>query len=265
MHPLPRYRDMNTLPILLNLDQPLWLAFAAGVLVFAYAIFSLAGFGSALLASAPLANVMPVARVIPLLALLDCLGACLRGWHGRHRIATSELRHLLPGMLLGQLLGVALLAKLAGSVTAILLACFISGYGTLSLLGKIPQATSPTGGKSAMIHGLIGGLLGGMFGSGGFVYASYLQRRLECREAFRATQAVLIALSTAWRVGLCALAGLIDLKLLLTAMLLLPAAALGAFLGKHVDLHLSRENLTRLMNGLLVASGIALLLRHLVW
>jgi uncharacterized protein len=254
---------MNTLPILLNLDQPLWLAFTAGVLVFAYAIFTIAGFGSALLASAPLANVMPVARVIPLLALLDCLGSCLRGWRGRDQVSVNELRLLLPTMLLGQVLGVALLAQLATGAMAVLLGGFVAGYGMLSLFDKVPKGNALTGGKAAMLHGLIGGVLGGLFGSGGFVYASYLQRRLENREAFRATQAVLIGLSTAWRVGLCALAGLIDLKLLLTALVLMPAAALGAFVGKHIDLHLSHDNLTRLMNGLLIASGLSLILRHL--
>ena len=117
---------------------------------------------------------------------------------------------------------------------------------------------SPT----ALVIGWFGGFLGGLFGSGGFVYASYLERRLE-RNAFRATQAVLIAVSTAWRVLLCSLAGLIDCALLGTVLLLAPAAYAGMWLGRHLDLSLSREQLFALLNGLLVLSGLALMLRSL--
>lgn len=117
--------------------------------------------------------------------------------------------------------------------------------------------------SGAIFHGLAGGILGGLFGSGGFMYASYLQRRLEDRNAFRATQAVLIALSTAWRVGLCIVTGLIDRQLITTALVFLPAALIGGGLGKQLDLHLSRKQIYRGLNVLLVLSGIALVIHFL--
>ena len=68
-----------------QLPAPSALAFAALTLVAAYTIFALVGFGSAMVASGPLAAVMPVPRIIPLLALLDCAGAAGRGCHKPHR------------------------------------------------------------------------------------------------------------------------------------------------------------------------------------
>ena len=105
--------------------------------------------------------------------------------------------------------------------------------------------------------------MGGLFGRGGFVYAAYLERNLEKREAFRATQAVLIALSTGWRIVLCIAIGLMDFKLLMSAMAFVPAMALGVYLGHRVDLRMSREQLFRLLNTLLIASGLSLIVRFI--
>lgn len=41
----------------------------------------------------------------------------------------------------------------------------------------------------------------------------------------------------------------------------MPAMAAGVWLGRHIDLKISREQLARLLNLLLIASGASLLLR----
>ena len=250
--------------VLLDFNAPSLLLLAVATLVLAYMVFSLVGFGSGLLASAPLAMVMPVARVVPLLAMLDCVGSATRGFRARLAVDRSELYRLLPSMLLGQVAGVLALAWLPLKVMAVLLGIFVAVQGWRGLRCSRGDGWEKKAGWSptALAIGLFGGFLGGLFGSGGFVYASYLERRLE-RDAFRATQAVLIAVSTAWRVMLCSLAGLIDGALLGTVLLLAPAAYVGMWLGRHLDLRLSREQLFALLNALLVLSGLALMLRSL--
>jgi len=239
-------------------DQPLSFVLAMLAVVAAYAVFTLIGFGSALLASAPLVQVMPVARVIPMLALLDFAGSALRGWRARHELAWQELRLLLPGMLGGQLLGVFVLARLPAAPMAIALGLFVAYQGANGLLaGKKSDLLA----RSPLASGLLGGVLGGLFGSGGFIYAACLERRLESRASFRATQAVLIALSTGWRICLCLFMGLLDLHLLATTLMFVPAMLSGIYLGHHLDLRLGREQLFRLLNTLLLASGLSLLFR----
>jgi uncharacterized membrane protein YfcA len=247
---------------LLEVDKPILLLFAFITVVFAYTLFTLLGFGSALLASAPLANVMPVASVIPLLTLLDCSGSVIRGWRNSQQVDIPALRHLMPSMILGQLAGVLLLSLMSVQAMALLLGIFVSTYGVLGLLPLKDGRFMAKLGDSGVLHGLFGGVLGGAFGSGGFVYASYLERKLESRVAFRATQAVLIALSTSWRLILCIMAGLVSSKLLLTAILVTPAAYVGVLLGSRVDLHLSRSRLLLLLNLLLVGSGVGLIIRY---
>ena len=243
-------------------DFPFDFLLAALAVVFAYTVFTLVGFGSALVAGAALAQVMPVMRVIPLLALLDCGGSSLRAWRARRAVDWPAFMTLLPGMLLGQLLGVQVLARLPLAWMASALGVFVIVLGGRGLCRK---AVAPAGQASLLAawgHALGGGALGGLFGSGGFMNASYLERRLAGRESFRATQAVLIALSTGWRIVLCASRGMLDGGILLWAAALLPAGLLGAWLGQRIDLKLSRAQLFRLLNGLLVLSGLALLLRH---
>lgn len=237
------------------------LLFAMAAVALAYALFTLAGFGSGLVASSPLALVMPVAQVIPMLALLDFTSSSARGWRARADISRNEFIRLAAGMLLGQLLGVALLARLPTDWMAILLGLFVSIQGCRGLLGKnrlLPSLAFP-----AIACGVFGGILGGLFGSGGFVYATYLEGRLESRTAFRATQAALIALSTGWRILLCTSLGLIDGKLLLTTLIFVPAMLVGIRIGHRIDLKMNREQLFKLINGLLIASGLSLIVHFL--
>lgn len=244
-----------------HLPSPSALAIAALALVAAYTIFALVGFGSALVASAPLAAVMPVARVIPLLALLDCAGAATRGWRQRRHIDHRQLARLLPTMALGQMLGIALLGSLPTAWLAAALGAFILAYGAWGLLQPTPPRMFLRWGWAC---GVIGGIFGGLFGSGGFLYAAYLSRQPLERETFRATQAVLMALSTGLRVLLCALAGLVQPDLLLLALLAVPPILLGTWLGHHLDLHLSKERFLRLLHGTLAAAGLGLLARGLL-
>jgi len=253
---------MQSLTTLLATDKPMFLLFAVATVVLAYALFTLLGFGSALLASAPLAGVMPVASVIPLLAVLDCVGSTSRGWRNRQDIDAPALRRLLPAMLFGQLAGVLALALLPAATMAVLLGIFVAVYGIWGMINRKHTQAFVGLGQTGVFHGLLGGILGGAFGSGGFLYASYLERRLDSRVAFRATQAVLIALSTAWRLVLCIFAGLIDQKLLLTSAILLPAAFAGSLLGKHIDLRMSRGQLVVLLHLLLVCSGLGLIAKY---
>ncbi len=82
--------DLHTL-LLLTLDAPERLMTALLMLTVAYGIFHLLGFGTGLIASTPLAWVMPVPRIIPLLALLDALSAIRRGWQARRQVDLGAL------------------------------------------------------------------------------------------------------------------------------------------------------------------------------
>ena len=77
-----------------SLDLPsFWttLAIAVPTLAIAYVIFGITGFGTALIAAPVLAQVMPVAFIVPMLALLDCTAAIINGVKLNDKIAKREM------------------------------------------------------------------------------------------------------------------------------------------------------------------------------
>ena len=171
------------------------IAIVPPTLVVAYVIFGIAGFGTALVAAPVLAHAMPIASVVPLLALLDFGAAALNGFQLSDKIAKAELVWLAPLMIAGSIVGVTLLISLPGTLMMFLLGVFAAGYGIHSLFA--PPAEQKIGKQWVGVFGPLGGIFSAMFGSGGFVYAIYLSRRLDDKDAIRATQSTLIGMVAA--------------------------------------------------------------------
>ncbi|VVE25400.1 sulfite exporter TauE/SafE family protein [Pandoraea commovens] len=236
-----------------------WLLMSAALVV-AYVIFGIAGFGTALVASPLLAYAMPVAQIVPMLALLDFSAASGNVLRNARAADMSELRRLLPAIAIGSLAGGALLLRLQPEVLLKALAWFVCAYAVFSLIG--PRAKSRLSQAWAIPFGTVGGMFGAMFGSGGFVFAIYLTSRLERVEAMRVTQATLIGFSTLARAVLFLLAGVYaNMSMLVTAVSLIPAMIVGMWLGKHITLRLSRQQFVRAVNFVVLVAGIALLIR----
>jgi uncharacterized membrane protein YfcA len=249
-------------PLLDLAPSLLTLALAIPTLAIAYIIFGIAGFGTALIAAPVLAQILPVSAIVPLLALLDCLAAIVNGVTLSEKIEKREMMWLVPLMIAGSLLGAWLLLVIPPKPMMLALGIFVVGYALYALFAPVAHV----GLKQAFVvpFGLIGGIFSAMFGSGGFIYAMYLSRRLDDKDAMRATQSALIALSTFTRVVIFALAGVYaDLKLLMLALALVPAMLIGLYLGHHITLRMTREQFLRVLNFVLIATGSTLILRAL--
>ncbi|WP_070411291.1 sulfite exporter TauE/SafE family protein [Pseudomonas lundensis] len=227
----------------------------------AYIVFGVAGFGTALVAGPLLILCLPLSKIIPLLVLLDFVAAFGNWLPARRDVARAELLRLLPCMALGCLVGVVFLLNLKSDVLLLMMGIFISAYAIYSLAVKARPRQVAAG--WAIPTGTVGGLFGALFGSGGFLYALYLNARLP-KEAARATQSALISCSTVVRLTLFVMAGVYaDGALLLLAVCLLPAMALGLWTGRRLTRKLSREAFVRLVTWLVLVSGIALIVRYL--
>ncbi|WP_259220003.1 sulfite exporter TauE/SafE family protein [Serratia sp. BIGb0234] len=237
-----------------------YLVLAATLLV-AYVIFGIAGFGSALVASPVMALYIPVAKIVPLLALLDMCAAIVNVSRDGRNAQWTELKRLIPVMIIGSLLGAAILLKTRPDILLLALGIFVVLYALYSLSGLKPDRQfSP---KASVPFGLVGGIFSALFGSGGFIYAIYLSGRIEKKEAFRMTQTTLIGMSTLTRVVIFTFAGVyLDIDLLLLALVLLPGMLVGITLGRHFTLKMSREQFLKLINVILLASDTALMIKY---
>ena len=237
-----------------------WLVIGLGIAL-AYIVFGIAGFGTALVAGPILILFMPLSKIVPLLVLLDFVAAFGNLLPSRKDVARGELLRLLPCMVVGCALGVTFLLNLKSDILLLLMGLFISAYAIYSLAVKVRASQLAAGWAVPM--GTVGGLFGALFGSGGFLYAIYLNARLP-KDAARATQSALISCSTLVRLSLFLLAGVYaELPLLILAACLLPAMALGLWIGRRLSMKLSREAFVRLVTWLVLASGIALIGRYL--
>ncbi|MFJ7140699.1 MAG: sulfite exporter TauE/SafE family protein [Pseudomonas protegens] len=237
-----------------------WLVIGLGIAL-AYVVFGIAGFGTALVAGPILILFMPLSKIVPLLVLLDFVAAFGNLLPSRKDVAKPELLRLLPCMALGCTLGVIFLLNLKSDLLLLLMGLFISAYAVYSLWVKARPTRLAVGWSVPM--GIVGGMFGALFGSGGFLYAIYLNSRLP-KDPARATQSALISCSTVVRLSLFAVAGVYaELPLLLLAGCLLPAMALGLWVGRRLTMRLSREAFVRLVTWLVLASGIALIGRYL--
>ncbi|WP_411740694.1 MULTISPECIES: sulfite exporter TauE/SafE family protein [unclassified Pseudomonas] len=226
----------------------------------AYIIFSIAGFGTALVAGPVLVNYMPLSQVIPLLVLLDCVAAFGKLARSHQHVVRIELARLLPFMAIGSMAGIAVLLKTKSDVLMLAMGCFVTLYA-LYMLTK-PVRTSYISAAWAMPLGMGGGLFGALFGSGGFLYAIYLNGRINTKEKASSTQSTLIGISTLVRISMLTIAGAYaDLALVVTAIYLLPALMLGLWAGDHISFKMSRNTFTKLINIIILASGITLMYR----
>lgn len=230
-------------------------------LLCAYVIFGIAGFGSALIASPILALYIPIAKIVPLLALIDLCAAVVNVSRDARKADWTELRRLVPLMMIGSLIGAIILLTSQPDILLLALGVFVVGYSLYSLSGLKPERSFSRG--AALPFGSVGGVFSALFGSGGFIYAIYLSGRIRDKNAMRITQTTLIGLSTLTRVVLFALAGVyLDTSLLWLALFLAPGMLIGITVGRRITLGMSREQFLKLINLVVLVSGLMLIARY---
>jgi uncharacterized membrane protein YfcA len=111
---------------------------------------------------------------------------------------------------------------------------------------------------------LCGGITSTLFGAGGPPYAIYLSHRGLTKEQFRATMGFATMTSISLRVIAFVLTGLLlDSRVWLTAIAVIPGALAGIYVARHLFLKISREALMRAVALILLVSGGSLLVRAL--
>jgi uncharacterized membrane protein YfcA len=143
-----------------------------------------------------------------------------------------------------------------------LLGVFVLAYSAWSLLWR--PIVRPISGIWAAPLGLSGGVFTALFGTGGPIYTIYLTRRLPDKIVMRATISALIFLSAIARLVLFAGAGLYEqAHLPQLAILLLPCAMLGLYIGNHLHHRLPPHRVVQAVWAILIFGGSSLVWRSL--
>ena len=240
--------------------SPWLLLIAPIVVVVAYTVFGLSGFGSTILTVPILAHFLPVAYLVALMVTLDLISSIVVGTSGREHLSKPELKRLVPLMFAGFVVGATVLVKVPDVYLRVALGAFSTAMGILGIAN--PHSHRTISAWWSIPIGVLGGAIATIFGAGGPLYAVYLGGRLRDKRAIRSTMSTLISISAFARAVIYAFTGLmLNWSILLGMLLLAPFVWIGLKIGTSIHVSLSQEQMRRVIGGLLVVAGGSLLVR----
>jgi uncharacterized membrane protein YfcA len=238
------------------------IAALAGIAFAGSVIFGLTGFGAALITIPLATHLVSLPFALALFALMDLANALRIGFENPKNAVRAEWTRLVPMIVVGTIVGVTLLVNLPRKAAMLALGAFVIAFALYSLARPEPRAVLARG--WAWIAGFAGGITSTLFGAGGPPYAIYLSQRGLSKEQFRATLGFATLTSISLRVAAFLVTGLLlDPRVWLAALVVLPAAWLGLSAARRVFLRVSRAGLMRAVAAMLIASGGSLIFRAL--
>ena len=238
-----------------------WLfVLAPFVIVAAYTVFGLSGFGSTIVSVPILAHFLPVSYLVPLMVLLDLASAAFIGRTGKQHVAGAELKRLVPFMFVGFAVGATLLVGVPDRYLRAALGVFALAIGIHALLNPVmAKQISPWW---CIPAGIAGGAAATVFGAGGPIYATFMSGRLRDKAQIRATIATLISISALCRALVYAVTGLLlHAAIFVGGLLLTPFVWIGLKLGHRIHTGLTQEQMRRVLGALIIFTGGSLLVR----
>ncbi|MGB9129757.1 MAG: sulfite exporter TauE/SafE family protein [Thiobacillus sp.] len=236
------------------------LASAAAILLAAYFIRGITGFGSGLIAVPLLALFLPLKFVVPLILLLDFTASIVIGGFNFKRVKWDEIGVLIPFGVVGVVLGTSLLVSLPPEPMLITLAGFVFVFAVRSILNI--RSDKPISRGWAVPASLTGGTVGALFGTGGPPYVIYLTHRIHDKSDLRATFSALFFTEGVTRIASFLVAGLLMTSQVWIAYFAALPLILGAlYLGGRVHVGLTPLQMTRLVGVLLLVSSVSLLFK----
>ncbi|WP_028488792.1 sulfite exporter TauE/SafE family protein [Thiothrix lacustris] len=238
-------------------------AAATAIVVLAYFIRGIAGFGSGLIAVPLLALFLPLTFVVPSILLLDFTASLVMGGLDLKRVQWQEINILIPFSLLGVIIGTQLLVNLPMTPMLLALAAFILVFAIRSLLNL--KGEKPISRGWAVPAALTGGTVGGLFGTGGPPYVIYLNHRIHDKSLLRATFSALFFIEGAVRIVTFFIAGLLMAQTVWWSALFALPIMLGAlWAGGRVHTGLTQAQMTRLIGILLLLASVSLTLKAIL-
>src|SRR5688572_5509974 len=177
------------------------------ILMSAYFIRGITGFGSALISVPLLALSQPLQFTVPLVLALDFTASLVLGGANTKKANWGEIKILLSFGMIGACIGAYALLTLPTTPVLLTLGTFTMFFGFRNIFGLQPVGQL----SRAWAHpaGITGGATAPLFGAGSPPYIMYLTRRLLDKGAVRATFSWLIAIDGGFRLALFLMAGLL--------------------------------------------------------
>jgi uncharacterized membrane protein YfcA len=239
-----------------------WL-YPMGVVLLGYTVLGLTGFGSALVVVPLLAWQWPLPAVVALTLLMDVPASAFHSGLNWRQVQWRELRRLLPGMVLGTLLGLWLVQHMNSRWPLFVLGLYVAAVGINALRPKSAQP-KPTAPAWAWPVGAAIGLVEMIFGTAGPLVVAWLSRRLTDVQQMRASTPLVITVAAATVLLGMAWEGRLSSDWIWQRWTVLIGVALaGVWLGHRMAHRVPVARLRQIICALLVVSGLMLALGSL--
>ena len=237
----------------------LWMLAAAA----SYFIKGLCGFANTLVftsilsfGSATNANISPVDLLVGYPANV------IMTWNNRKKLSAGVWLPLAALVLAGSVPGALLLKHVDAGAIKVVFGVVIVLLGAEMLLRGRQQGKLRSSKPVLAVIGVLAGVLCGLFGVGALL-AAYVSRVTDDQSGFKANISAVFVAENTFRIVLYSCLGLITLETLKTALILLPFALLGLWLGILSSKKLNDKTVGRLVALLLILSGISLVVKNL--
>lgn len=235
------------------------IALSIFIIVLAFLIRGIAGFGSGLIAIPLLALMFPLPIVVPVVGLLDFIAASSHGLKHRKSISWRTIFPLLPFTFMGIVAALYLFKTVDAYLLRKGLGIFILMFAFYTLFVKTQGLQGSR--YWAIPAGLFGGFISALFGTGGPFYVLYLRVMHLDKQVFRATAAAIFLIDGSSRIVGYFASGFYSVNTLILVGIALPLMVLGLYIGEHIHTSLSQQDFQRGISLILIVSGIALVVQ----
>lgn len=235
----------------------------ASIVLVAWTVQAVTGFGSTVLALTLGAAFLPIPQLLPVVIVLNTpLSLWTALWHRREIDRATLVGTILPWMSVGTAVGLAAAPWIAGDLLKRGFGVFVLVFAVRDLLAlwrDAPVSRPPDAQIRAWV--ILAGILHGIYGSGGPPLVQATSRIGLTKGAFRATMSAVWVCFNAVLVLSVVARGGFDGPTAQRTIWLLPVVPLGVWLGERLHPHIPDRAFRGLVQGLLLVGGAALLLR----
>ena len=229
------------------------------VVMIAFLIRGLTGFGSGLLMVPLLLLFLDMKLVVPTATLLAVLCGIflISTFQTRKWIRKDVLPMMIVGVLVGTILGTYVLRSCKSSMLEKLFGLFIFCYALRMLFGGKREGKEVKN-YVGLMAGFLSGGLGGVFAAGGPPIVIYLSGKIKDKQVFRATVIFFFLVANTWRLTMFCYTRLINGEVVRFTLYLLPAFIIGNLAGSVLHVKINQVLFNRIVALVLLITGVFL-------
>ena len=224
------------------------------VIMIAYIVKGLVGFGDPLLSNPLLAMRLDNKDITPALLPVSLILNAVIVWKNRHSLALRTVAPIAFWVMLGTIPGTLLLKVSAPWILKAVLGVFIMGLGVEMLTRKE---------NAQAVICLASGMMGGLFGIN-LLFLVYLERTAKGRGEFRGSICFVFLVENIFRMIVYGANGVFTPLSWQIAALSIPAALIGMWIGGCIDRHIDETQIRRIIIYVFILGGLSVLVKALL-